>query len=524
MKYQPQPITISFETVTPIFIGSGAEIKPLSFVVDGQQVCLLDEGRFFAGLLEEARQLYLAWIDPLITQIEQLETRISQARRARNENERRQLQQELRRQEDRLSLEHFIKERMPGVPPARLVQRIGCVTYQVEAPLRLDRNGFRACLKDVQHRPYMPGTEIKGALRTALLSDMLAVPQNYQALRQAVAQFQPAVQGHRPNRGRVRREIPKISRQVEKQLLRGSKDDAKFDLLRMVRLSDSRPLTPADLRLEQTKSVGTRRFTDTVLETMKQDVSGEFQLEVVEDQPAWLQQLGLSGKAHWLTTTRLLQACYHRARLTLQVEQTYFDQQGERALALRAAQLLALNRPEQPLLRIGGGQGFLSITGDGWLEAQDPDLYEVIRKGVSLQRNWRTTANNFPKTRRVIRREGQFVEMLGWIRLIPPADVQEKLTTVTDEPVSEPPQVLDQPPQRRQPIETRASSQRQTGRVKWFNEGKRYGFIEPDDGGADLFVYISQVASPPLRDGQRVTFTIGQGKKGLEAQDVRPEA
>jgi CspA family cold shock protein len=56
-----------------------------------------------------------------------------------------------------------------------------------------------------------------------------------------------------------------------------------------------------------------------------------------------------------------------------------------------------------------------------------------------------------------------------------------------------------------------------TGKVKWFNTQKGYGFIAPDDGGQDVFVHISAVQQsglPELRDGQTVEFQVQPGKNG----------
>ena len=63
-----------------------------------------------------------------------------------------------------------------------------------------------------------------------------------------------------------------------------------------------------------------------------------------------------------------------------------------------------------------------------------------------------------------------------------------------------------------------------TGIVKFFNDQKGYGFITPDDGGSDLFVHRSnvQTADQTLSDDQRVEYESGQGRKGPEAQQVRP--
>ena len=62
-----------------------------------------------------------------------------------------------------------------------------------------------------------------------------------------------------------------------------------------------------------------------------------------------------------------------------------------------------------------------------------------------------------------------------------------------------------------------------TGTVKFFNEQKGYGFINPDEGGNDLFIHISNVdpSENLLTEGQKVSYEIGQGRKGPEARGVR---
>ncbi len=61
------------------------------------------------------------------------------------------------------------------------------------------------------------------------------------------------------------------------------------------------------------------------------------------------------------------------------------------------------------------------------------------------------------------------------------------------------------------------------GTVKWFNAGKGFGFITPEDGGKDLFVHQSEIKSgDTLNDGQAVEYEVGQGKKGPCANNVVP--
>lgn len=64
---------------------------------------------------------------------------------------------------------------------------------------------------------------------------------------------------------------------------------------------------------------------------------------------------------------------------------------------------------------------------------------------------------------------------------------------------------------------------RVSGVVKWFNASKGYGFISNPDG-EDVFVHFSSIRDDgsfrSLEEGQKVEFTIGEGKKGPQAQDV----
>ncbi len=63
------------------------------------------------------------------------------------------------------------------------------------------------------------------------------------------------------------------------------------------------------------------------------------------------------------------------------------------------------------------------------------------------------------------------------------------------------------------------------GTVKWFNEKKGFGFITPDEGGDDLFVHHTNITAQgfrTLKDGQKVEYQPAQGKKGMEATNVKP--
>jgi CspA family cold shock protein len=63
------------------------------------------------------------------------------------------------------------------------------------------------------------------------------------------------------------------------------------------------------------------------------------------------------------------------------------------------------------------------------------------------------------------------------------------------------------------------------GTVKWFNDAKGFGFIEPDGGGTDVFAHFSAVQMDgfrTLKQGSKVSYDLVQGPKGNLAQNIRP--
>jgi len=58
------------------------------------------------------------------------------------------------------------------------------------------------------------------------------------------------------------------------------------------------------------------------------------------------------------------------------------------------------------------------------------------------------------------------------------------------------------------------------GTVKFFNEAKGFGFITPDDGGKDVFVHVNGLNGTSINEGDKVSYDVEEGPKGLNAVNV----
>ena len=59
------------------------------------------------------------------------------------------------------------------------------------------------------------------------------------------------------------------------------------------------------------------------------------------------------------------------------------------------------------------------------------------------------------------------------------------------------------------------------GTVKFFNDDKGFGFITPDDGGRDVFVHVNGLNGNSITEGDKVSYDVEEGRKGLNAVDVK---
>ena len=319
-----EPKVITMESITPIFIGNGETAKPISFVRGRDRLHLLNFDNLLRHLSQEKQQAYVDWVDSLTDRLSTLRKKTMAARN--DSGLKSKLKKERQIIEREFSIETFIRTCL-GSDALRFIQSQNLISYSIPFTVLPGINGFKLCLKNAQGQPYIPGSEIKGALRTSLLSALLLQEVHYDVLKRRIEDFRKVFRSGISLKDKME-ELRGISPSFEGEMLRGKKKDAKFDLFKFVQVSDSTPTSVGILRVEVTQSLGSRRYT-TFIETIGKNRKLSFQIytpERLRSSDRWfLKKLGLDKEylVRALDIDMLLEANYLRSKTILEEEEKY---------------------------------------------------------------------------------------------------------------------------------------------------------------------------------------------------------
>jgi CRISPR-associated protein Csm5 len=362
--------------------------------------------------------------------------------------------------------------------------------YGIPCPSDPDGTNVSQQIKNAFDQPYVPGSSIKGAVRTALAWAILDSGTYVPSSR---------------DMGRSSRFA---GRPLEAELF-GS--DPNHDIMRALQVGDSEPMAADGLEaLHSTvytlmrdgrlrpKSGGRYCLWVEAL-PVGTCLTGKWHLDEVLLEREVARRLGFDRKRAWLGDVP--RHCRVFAAALIERETDFYTRYGPSPIAAFYRELASrLERlaDNEFLLQMSWGTGWTSKTVGS---ALDRALIEEARRRYRLG----VRGAPFPKTRRLVERGNTPQEPFGWVLVRLPGFAQAEFAEELPESV-----VVE-------------ATGRQTGRVKWFSEAKGYGFIVPDAGGGDVFVHISNITDGrPLSDGQRVSFVVGPGRKGPEARDVQP--
>jgi CRISPR-associated protein Csm5 len=348
-------------------------------------------------------------------------------------------------------------------------------------------------IKDVFDRPYLPGSSLKGALRTLFFWAHYATEERA------------------PNLDRLKRSRSWASQPLTQQVFGR---DPNHDWLRALRVRDSEPLPPGDGLALQTVRVYPTASRDSAgldvdVEAIRPRTTFRttIALETYGFESDQAARLGWQGKRRWIRELGTLGKKHAQQRLITESE--YFRRKGGPRGALRFYDELIQRLIELPedalLLQVGWGAGWESKTLGSALLSEDGRKFEDLLSNYRMtkERN-RRPGDLFPKSRHLALRNGRPALPMGWLELRIAGLEAVEVREASAAPAG-------------------AARGQRTGRLKKYFPDKGYGFITPDGGGPDIFLHVSALAGPAadLREGQRLAFDVEQAAKGPRAVNVR---
>ncbi|MGQ9629714.1 MAG: type III-A CRISPR-associated RAMP protein Csm5 [bacterium] len=372
-------------TLSPIHIGSGEKADGVSFLVSS------DRMPFKVHLLNFdiiTKAFNRAQMDKLVSWLE---------------NERSP------------NLFYFIKD-IPGMDKklkGGAIYSIPLYPIDLNDPRKRFPRDFDLFIKTLDYKPYIPGSEIKGAIRTAVLYSL--VERDYGKLKGKISGI------------RSLEDFKKADDWLQNEFLRGVEKDPKYDILKFLSIADTDAKAPQEsLFLCNFKIVGMRGEPNLYHEVCKGGVSpGEsvcfkttFSLNIEEKIKT---NLFNGDQQDFLGKESILKCCYDFANESLDSEIGYFDQRLK-PVADKLRAIKRLNEKNSPVLRLGKGEGFLNVTINLLVKKRDGELYKkIVDDSLKITKKRARDRENFPVTRRVakITKPGGVDYLpLGWVKLI----------------------------------------------------------------------------------------------------------
>lgn len=308
--------------------------------------------------------------------------------------------------------------------------------YNLSCPQSPEEVEIREAIKTVRNQPYIPGSTLKGAIRTALLGEILN--ESSDIYSESLSQLENLIdQGAR---GNPRREQP--ARRME-GLAFGK--DPNRDLLRVLQVSDTMPLDSDSLEIGMVWTV-TLDQNDRLVQKIdrgqeyknfvQQIQHGQnltFTLKIDELLFREREKARLSfSDAQKEMLQDIAEVCRSDTDALMQSEQDFFDYHNLPEIANVYDKLIGLNNtlPEGAfLLQIGWGTGYnantvtsLFINDEESPENLQMDLRERFRLGESRSQRGHYDEREFPKTRRILYRGQNPIAPLGWVKISPLED------------------------------------------------------------------------------------------------------
>jgi CRISPR-associated protein Csm5 len=264
-------------------------------------------------------------------------------------------------------------------------------------------------------KPYIPGSEIKGAMRTALLREAILANSLGDYIEKRIKQID-----RKSSSKQVIKELEKIDNELTSLALRIKPGDAKYDLLKFLAVSDAHmedsELVVASVAIKNSSSRTSADCHEFIRE--KAVFRGRISLE----NGKWFKSFAKSFRVDEKRTAPLsdikniFKACHNMTKYIIEKEIKFYKERRMDDTVSQLEEIGEQNSEDSPVIRIGKHQGFISITLYSVIDKLDTSVREQYLRLLQTV-NRRIHANNFPKTRKVITRSSCAELTAGWVKI-----------------------------------------------------------------------------------------------------------
>lgn len=363
---------MSISTITPVHVGSGAEYGRSEYYIaksKGKNVLVrTDINRLFMMLPDELK-------DEFVTQLE----------------------------DPQFNLQSFLKQVMSRLPQGGLGNiRLYFSYLESKLPDNISEH-----IK-TSHQAYIPGTSIKGSIKSALLYDMVD-DQDLEKLKNLLRKGRDG-----------KAEIKKWASQnfVDGFLSSDPKKMPNTSIMRFLQVTDTTAINKMTIYSMNSVKANQNRWTwyrhsenfgKTFIEAIGKNQKMEFDLNLNQTDDL-IRELKLEYKEEYLTVNQVLECVYNFSSDLIEHEIDFAQKYRIDFLEDFYTELSSQNTKKSPLLDIGQGTGFLASTIGLKIKKYDAELYDKVREATRR----RTYSNEFPKTRKVILEE---MVPPGWVKV-----------------------------------------------------------------------------------------------------------
>lgn len=426
MKYK-------LKVLSPLHIGCGEKYSGLNYVIHYGKMFYIDPDHFISVLGEDKTRKFVDWIETCTDNLDRIENEKIKFRGKydnASKDKIKKINSELRQQKQSFTLWKFIEDNK---------MNLGHITDQSLYSLIAQKGVYNDSeinpfIKQM-NRPYVPGTEIKGVIRTAVLYGSLSDNKEiFQWLKGQLDKFQKDYARQinevknkpKPNtriKNELVKEMGRIESYFQEKVLCCRPKDAKYDVMKYLQVGDSELLDASKaLVVSYVKPFNIRNTFSVFYEYLKPDTEIFLSTLALENiRTSKIEKMGFDDNQMNIVSgmDTIFNYCYRFSNDLLDEEISFFQARGKQQIADKLTKIKSVNKPESPVLRIGKDEGYNSLTVGLAVKKLNNALYENVLIHATKNKSYDSEHGGpLPKSRKIVYWDGEETTA-GWVQLVP---------------------------------------------------------------------------------------------------------